>query len=172
MMLRILAVIAALGCAEAARAQIPAAWSTVASSCVPDETTSKFDRHNFDLGSVRHAGSNVGLIVLNCPMAPFNHGGSTSWNLIMEYQDSTGEGTNAFVRAKLSMRPYGGNPAVIVSVNSNSKDVSGVTFLRRAFNYQFDFGMAAYWVQIELDRSSASETVLLNSVRLIDISPD
>ena len=60
MIARLLAVLFALCFAGAAEADV--VWMTTGSSCVPDETTTKFDRHKVGNASVQHAAGNVDLI--------------------------------------------------------------------------------------------------------------
>jgi hypothetical protein len=166
-MIRLVVVIAALCLAEAAQAQV--VWSTPASGCVPDEDTTRQTRHRFDNASVRHANNNVDLIVLTCPIPRFSSM-VTIWNHIMEYQDSTGQGTSAFVRTRLFRLPFNSTtPILMATANSNELNATGFNFMAsNEFTHPFDFDLATYWIRVDMDRSSTSETVILYSVRLVD----
>ena len=70
MLARLLALLFALCFAGAAEAAV--AWSTPGSGCVPDESVTASNRHAVGNAAVQHAAGNVDLIVLTCPIYPFD----------------------------------------------------------------------------------------------------
>lgn len=88
----------------------------------------------------------------------------------MDYQDSTGQGTSAFVRTRLYRLPFGSTtPILMATANSNERMANGFNFMAsNEFTHEFDFDAATYWIRVDMDRSSTSETVILYSVRLTD----
>jgi hypothetical protein len=164
---RLLALFFALCFASAAEAQV--VWSIPGSACVPDEATTRFDRHNVGNALVQHAAGNVDLIVLTCPIFRFTPpGGSPGWILRLTYQDSTGTITSAFVRARLfRMQLETATPAVRGTATSNSSPVMALNSVDSSvFADAFDFNTYVYWVRVELQRGATNQTVILHSVDL------
>ncbi|HET7680807.1 MAG TPA: hypothetical protein VFK79_11830 [Xanthobacteraceae bacterium] len=153
-------------CAPTA-AQAQYLWSTTANLCVPDATTTRFNRHNVGAASVQHAAGNVDLIVLNCPISPFNTDAHPSWFLRTSYQDSTGTNATAFIRARLyRMASTESSPTLLVIANSNSLTDTGFGWMNKQFFHIFDFSNYTYWVRVELDRSTTSQVVIFYSLAL------
>lgn len=173
MMLRIISVLFAVGLTGAAEAQV-AVWSTAASACVPSEVTTKLNRHKLGVASVQHVASNVDQIVLTCPsMAEFSTTGLDSLRLRITYLDSTGPSVSAFVRARLfGMVMDTNDPVLLAVVNSNTSSMTTLNSLDSGLiTHNFNFTQNTYWVRLDMDRSSTSETVILHSVFLIG-NPD
>jgi hypothetical protein len=156
---RLLALVLALCFSSAAEAQN--FWSIPGSGCVPDEAAIKFNRHKVDNLSVQHAAGNVEPIVLICPVLPFSTT-EPAWVLQLYYQDSTGAGTAARVRAQLFQNQIGtGKPQVVATVSSNSSAVTTFNNINSAsFPHTFEFDVNLYWVRVELIRSTADQTVI------------
>jgi hypothetical protein len=167
---RLLALFFVLCFTGAAEAQT--IWSIPGSACVPDEATTRFDRHNVGNALVRHAAGDVGLIVLICPVFRFSPGFLTEWFLRLTYQDSTGAGTSAFVQARLfRMTLETATPGVLATANSNSlSDPTVSTVTSPNFVHTFDFDANVYWVRVELDRATTSQTVIFHSVALTAVT--
>lgn len=162
--LRILSVVAALCIPTVANSQTP--WSATGSGCVPDHATIANNRTVVGPALVRHANNNVDKIVLNCAIQAFTLA-DTNWVLFLDYEDSTGRGTQAIVRARLySMSFAGGDPTVIATANSNSSNITGRDLLAAPFVHTFDFDSNVYWVRVELDRNSTNQIVILYAVAL------
>ena len=168
---RLLAFLFVLCFTAAAEAQVT--WSTPGSGCVPDETTTKFDRHNVGNASVQHAAGNVDLIVLTCPIPRFDGSGKTNWGIAMVYQDSTGNtAAQAFVQARLYRMKLGTiSPQLLATVNSNSSAETTVNEVNTTFTHTFNFTQQTYWVHVELQRASADQIVILHSVFLGSFVP-
>ena len=168
MIMRTTALLLAVCLASSAGAVIPKYWMTVASACVPDDATTKFDRHQVGTASVQHAQTNTNLIVLNCPIPWFDSGITTSWNLVMTYRDSTGANPAASVRARLYRIQSGSAQSeLLAAVNSNSfAATSTVASSSPDFTHTFDFNSYIYWVRVELNRSQTDQTVIIYSLQL------
>jgi hypothetical protein len=160
-----LAFLAFVSLAVPAQAEL---WSTPGGGCVPTESTTKFDRHKVGIGSIQHAPTNVDLITLLCPVAPFTNA-NTNWNLFINYQDSTGTSPSAFIRARLYRMSFQSNiPVLMATVNSNSSPVTTPQFLSSPmFTHTFQSDANVYWVRVDIDRSSTSEKVVLHSVVIL-----
>jgi hypothetical protein len=95
---------------------------------------------------------------------------TSAWVISMAYRDSIAMGTSAFVRARPYRLPIGsfGAPSVIGEVTSNSSLNTGNNNRNASFMHAFDFGANDYWVRVDLDRSATSETVIFQSVTLLE----
>ena len=163
--IRLVSFLAALCFAQVAQAEF--GLNSPASGCVPDHATVRNDRAQVSNASVRHTAGNIDPIVLTCPIIPFNSA-ATSWALRMTYQDSTGAGAGAIVRARLFRMPQGGAaPVLLATVHSNMAADTGLNFLESPiFTHTFNFNNNTYWVHIDLDRAAASQSVILHSIVL------
>jgi hypothetical protein len=152
-------------------AQAEVFWSTVGSNCVPDDAKTRLNRHRINSASVQHAPDNVDLITLNCPVTKFETPLS-SFNIGVTYRDSTGIGTSAFIRARLFRLDNASiTPVLVGQFNSNDFGVTGSTHrLSPEFIHPFEFSTNNYWIRVEIDRSSTSQTVIFHSV-LLDGNP-
>jgi len=165
MIIRLLALAAALCFGGLAQAQI--LLHVPASACTPDTDTVKFNREfTATNGSVRHAPNNVDRITLICPITPSDTS-NTNWRMLLTYRDTTGTDTSAVVRAQLfEMNRATGMATALTTVTSNSSSETTLNTVSRNLNHSFDFFNNAYWVSIELDRATTSQTVIAYSVAL------
>lgn len=165
MIIRLLAIIAAISFAGVADAQN--SFSTPASACVPSDDTIEFNRHLVGNADVRHATGNVDQIVLVCPIARFNVG-TTNWNLKLTYVDSTGTSTDAFVKAYLYQMAVGSaTPVLLTLANSNGSAVTGLNTISSAtFAHTFDFEANIYWVRVVMDRTLTNQTAIAHAIYL------
>ena len=166
MVTRLSAFVGSLCLAGAAFAQV-SPWSTPGSTCTPSDLTVRSENYRTGAAWVRHAPSKVGSVVLSCPIARYNFSRS-GWTLNITYQDSTGQGTTAFVRARLYRMSTGATtPALLATATS---DVSTHTdpgmVASPEFSHSFNFDNNMYWVRVELYRSSTAETVTFYSASL------
>ena len=136
-------------------------WSSPGSGCVPDEASIKSNRYKVDNLSVQHASGHVELIVLICPIQPFSST-APDWALGLTYQDSTGTGTAARVRAQLYKTAIGtAKPEVVAFVTSNSSAVTTFNDINSgSFPHTFDFNANLYWLRVELIRGATNQTVI------------
>jgi hypothetical protein len=169
MIARRLALLFALSFTSAAEAQV--VWSTPGSGCVPSDATTKFDRSRDGTASVQHAAGNVDLIVLTCPI-PRHNSGSMDWTLQLTYQDSTGTGTAAFVRARFyRMALAGATPVPLATVISNASAITTLnTVTSPIFSHTFNFETNVYWVRVELDRAATGQIVIFHSAALTGLT--
>jgi hypothetical protein len=167
MLIRLFAIAAVIAVASSAQAaDVP--LNTPASACTPDAATIKANRHVTVNGSVRHAAASVDRITLICPINSIATA-NTDWDLLLTYQDSTGTVANAFVRAQLLVTDIATQlaaPTVLATVTSNSSSVTTINTIVHHFTHTFDFLDNIYWVRIELDRSTTSQTEIAYSVAL------
>ena len=164
-LIRLVLLLAALSMPHAAQAQVK--FGTPASGCVPNSATIKNDRTQTGNASVQHAGNNTGLIVLTCTIVRFDESGDPSWELVMLYRDSTGTDNGAVVRARLfRMNFLSGAIELVATVSSNTSPVTTTNQISSGFSHQFQFENFAYWIHVDLDRSTPSQTVVLHVLML------
>jgi hypothetical protein len=169
-LIRSLSFLAALCLVQAAQAQPAVQFSSAASACVPDHATIRDDRAQIGNPSVRHAAGIVDPVVLTCAIPPFTSA-ETEWGLGITYLDSTGAGTSANVRARLyRMQLDGAAPDLLITANSNASASTMLHTLEAHFTHTFNFDTHLYWVRLELDRSAASQNVILYSV-FLEVAP-
>lgn len=143
-------------------------WSAISTGCIPDAASIQANRYASSSDSViKHRGTNVQRIVLICSVSP-NDQGQAPNVLTMTYRDSTATGAKAYVRAQLiSVSRASGARVVVTTVSSNSSSVSSVSQLTSApFSHVLDFNTSYYFVKIEMDRSTSSQTVSTVGVAL------
>jgi hypothetical protein len=163
-LIRLTSFLAALCIAQAAQAQ--ETFSTPAAGCVPDDATIRNNRSLVGNASVRHAAGVVDPIVLTCTISALDSG-SENWNLRMTYRDSTGTGTDAFVRVRLYRMAIGGaTPFLLATVNSNDDDATVLNTLQESFEHPFNFTTNTYWFHIDLIRATTGQNVTLHTVTL------
>lgn len=166
MIIRSLVFAVAVCFAGAAQAQTP--WSSPAAACVPSDITTKFNRHKINNASVEHATGNIDPITFTCQIPRFENA-NTGWTLVMTYRDSTGNlGGGVFVKARLFRMPIrSAKPRHLATVSSNDfPDTVLATKASGGFTHDFDFNVNTYWVRIDMDRSTANQTVILHTVLL------
>jgi hypothetical protein len=169
--IRSMSLLAALCFVQAAQAQPAVRFSSAANACVPDDATIRDNRAQIANPSVRHAAGNVDPVVLTCAIPPFTSP-ETSWALRITYLDSTGAAMGANVRASLyRMQHDRANPVQIVTANSNSDVPTTLNTLFAPFDHMFNFDTNLYWIRLELDRSTASQNVILYSVAIEFFAP-
>ena len=163
MNIRILAVAAAMCFTSAAHAQVILLWSSPGTACVPDDQTVKYSRYKGDLAFVQHADKITDPIVLNCPIAPFSSEAG-SLNLGMTSRDSTGKNTQTVVRARLySMPRTAAATEVVAVVTSDTSATTTNNSLETAFTNTLDFDNFIYWVRVDIQRKSNSDTAIFHS---------
>lgn len=163
--LRLLAFLTVLCLASAAQAQNN--FTTPGSACVPTGATTSANRHQTNVASVQHATGAVGQIILFCPMARFNSG-TTSWNLKLTYQDSTGTATTASVVAQVYQMAIGtATPVLLKTINSNSSAITTLnTVTSTLLTHTFDFEANIYWMRVAISRAATNETVIFHAAVL------
>ena len=153
----------------AAEAQVR--WSSPANVCVPDGATIQASRHRTSNDIVYHQAGNLDQISLNCSVGFFSTGGFINWRLGLLYQDSTGVGATAFIRARIFRRAASAAGFVLMQeINSNSFAATGTTSQQSAtFAQRFNFAANNYWVQVVMDRAAVSEVLLFHGVFLVGV---
>ncbi len=132
-------------------------WSSVAVACQPDQASGA--RLSTRSNRIANNSTNLSPIVLFCEVEASILSGQ-QWDLALTYQDSTGAGASAFVRATLmSMNRATGANATIATVNSNSSAATTITRGVQGFTHTFNFNTSYYYVVITLDRSATTESV-------------
>jgi hypothetical protein len=166
---RLLVLLFALCITGAAEAQV--VWSSPGTGCVPSDATTKFDRSKDGTASVQHAAGALDPIVLTCAVLPFVPN-STDWTLQLTYQDSTGAGSTAFVRARLfQMGLQSATPVPLATAISNASTATTLHTVNSAvFPHSFDFNANTYWIRVEMDRAATNQTVVFHSAALIGVA--
>ena len=165
--LRLLVILCGICLGGAAQAQI--VWSMSAVGCVVTDVAIRADRYRTNLGSVQHAATKVGPITMNCPVTLFDTQGMTEWQVGLNARDSTGTDPAATVRARLYMIAYNGTePTVLAAVHSdvNPNVTTDTVRSSSVFIHTFDFGVATYWIRVDLDRDAADQIVKVNTVHI------
>jgi hypothetical protein len=142
-------------------------WNAPGSACIPSGETVNAANHSTGIQATRFATGFTGTIELICPISRFNSG-TTTYNLRLTYEDSTGTGTTAGVTALLYNMANASTSAVqLGSVTSNSSAATGVNTLVSAnIAHTFDFEANMYWVRVLIKRAATSEKVVFYSVIL------
>ena len=167
-MIRSLAFLVVLAAPSLALAQVK--WSSVGAGCAAGDPAIQGNHYLITAGSVKHRSTSVDQITLYCPIAPNQSTGANAFSLT--YQDSTGFSTSANIRATLiRMDRNNGATSTVATIDSNG---SGTTTATRTWTFGTTFGDVAnmnwdqyyYYVRVDLDRSLATEAVILFGVAL------
>jgi hypothetical protein len=163
--LRALTFILALTAPAAVQAQDN--WSSQGNGCVPSNGTIKSNLHATTASSVKFASGKTGTITLFCTMARFNSG-TVNYTADLTYQDSTGTGTGAYVRAEIYKMPQGSATSQLLgTVNSNTSSDTGLNNLSSPqFAESFDFEANVYWAKIVLKRTNTNQNVIFHALVL------
>ena len=165
---RIFVLFAVLCFGYSAQAQVTASFT--GSGCIPSDATINAGRHRVTNGAVQHAPDEVGLITLTCPITPFANDSGT-WGLNLIARDSTGGGPSAHVRARLYRMsiiadPPTGTPVLLAAASSDDLPFTTINTAETIFDHNFRFSNHIYWILIDLDRTTTSQTVVFHGVYL------
>lgn len=134
-------------------------WTTVASACVPDETS--IGIYQFEQARFEFAGANTGQIVARCNITdPADlFGGNPIWNRMdVTYNDPDGYFNNSRVRVQLRrVHETTGMSTTLVTFDSNLFG-PGQQLETLSFNHVFNFYDYAYYLTIIVDRTGAGST--------------
>jgi hypothetical protein len=142
--------------------------SIPANSCVPGDTTIEFDRHSIVSANVQHKGTGIDQITMYCfvPEGGFSSGD----RILIRYQDSTATAGN-FVHATYYRLAYSSGTLTQIVQLDTDMDCSGTS--ERTCNKSYsahnqDHATYGYYVRIDIDRSSSSNTEKISFVLISD----
>ena len=150
-------------------------WSVIGAGCVPTGQTSAGALNFNSAGDVSFAAGKAGEIIVTCPVPDFI---DTAVGLTVVYRDSDGAGTLVNVQANLRKKDLLTGQASNAGAlfNSDSGPVSGAAgyavagvLLGNPCNgslFHFDHNRYAYYVQINMKRSSTAQGAIFGSVKL------
>lgn len=164
--LRTIAVVASVFASSGA-AQAATFWSVPASACVPVVDRGNIPIHKANAASVQFSGANIGTIVLNCPIQPYDGSGYNP-RLRLTYQDSTGTNAGAAITVQIRKMTIGTvDPAVLFSASSDSVAITGPNSLTTDFlGAPLDFETNTYWARVVLTRTSSTQTVVFHALTI------
>lgn len=144
-----------------------ATWSTVASACVPDNSSA--GKYAFSDGALTFAGSHTGSIAARCNVTnPFDDTADRPiWNLLtVGYRDPDGNAqyNHSTVTAKL-FRVRKDNPVeeFVAKFDSQTHGTNAQnTSVGVFFSHGFDFRNYAYYVLVSVERDLAAVNMGLN----------
>lgn len=153
----------------ASRAGADTLWSKAGAGCVVGDPGIQGNRYTIVAGSVGNNGSNVAVVTLYCPVETLMGDNATS--LSLTYNDSTNtDPTNHVnnVRAQLvRMAHSDGSIGNISGASLNSDSGStGSHQISVTFTHTFDFDLYNYYVRIDFDRDTTSDTATFYGVAL------
>ena len=143
-------------------------WTTVASTCVPDESSA--GKYVADGATVQFAPAQTGEIVLRCNItAPADFGNNMEpiWtNMDVTYGDSDGMAAGSRVLVILRRAGIGGITASIAGAVFDSNLFAAGPTNTDPFFHVFDFANTAYFLEIRLSRNAANLDTRILRVRL------
>lgn len=146
-------------------------WTTVATACVPDETTvGKFE---FEFGRVMFMGANTGEIGFRCNVSnPQDLGGNPGWDRMeISYEDTDNFFSGAEVVVTLRrVDKFTGLSFELAKFSSNGKGL-GQQLELEPFVHAFNFANNAYYVGISLKRTNNTQNPKIQRVRLFKAPP-
>jgi hypothetical protein len=147
-------------------------WTTVASACVPDESSDGM--HNLEQARFEFLGASTGQIVARCNITdPHDLGNvfSPPWNCMsITYDDPDGFFSQYRVRVQLRLaRDTDGASQTITTFDSNL--VADDNPEIHCFSHTFNFYRNAYYLTLILDRENAQANPRIMRVRLFQQLP-
>jgi hypothetical protein len=143
-------------------------WTTVASACVPDE--SSVGKYVADGAGVQFAFAQIGQIVLRCNVtAPADFGNNMDpvWtNMEVTYADADGMAAGSRVEVRLWRAGIGGITSFIPTAYFDSNVYAAGPTNTDPFFHVFDFTNTAYFLEIRLSRAAANLATRILRVRL------
>lgn len=155
----------------AASANHPHSWTIAGASCVPvGQTTSSHLVFN-SAADAGFAAGTIGEIILTCPVVSTIQ---LAHALSITYRDTDGSATGATITAALRRKDLATGSATTVgtAINTNSGPVVtgygriGGFLANCTSGHVFDFTRFAYYVQINIQRTTTAQTPLFAGVRL------
>ena len=157
--------------ADPAQAQSPN-WSITGAGCVPTGQTAAGAGTFNSAGDAGFPAGRVGEIIVTCPI-PSSIAGATSMGIT--YRDTDGPANGVRLRATLRQKVLEtGAVSDVAGATFDSNGFPGGTANVRRFavigapcrGIAFDHGRFTYYIQVNMTRSSARQTVLLVSTEL------
>jgi hypothetical protein len=151
-----------LSLSTSAHADPYSTWSAVATSCTAVDSAIQNNRYTGSLTGVAHAGTNIDVITLICPIHSFRLAPNVGDTLQLTFQDNTTTAGNNVVATLWRTSKTTASSTAIVSLDSDLYDGAGTGVQSRtaAFTHTFDFETYFYFVRVELERSSSAITGL------------
>ncbi|MBA3406089.1 MAG: hypothetical protein H0U13_15640 [Gemmatimonadaceae bacterium] len=136
-------------------------FEATGASCVASDVAIQADSYLVTAGTVKHKGTNTDLIVLHCAIPQVIDAPTT---LELLYQDSTGiAGTDVTV-SYMKMHKSTGAVSTISSQSSSCASCTATTgtplSAGRGIIDTYDPGNYRYYMKVELDRSTSSDTAI------------
>lgn len=155
----------------AASANHPHSWTIAGASCVPVGQTSSSHRVFNSAGDAGFAAGTIGEIILTCPVVSTIQ---LAHALSITYRDTDGSATGATITAALRRKNLttGSATTVGTAINTNSGpvvtgyEVIGGILANCTSAHVFDFTNFAYYVQINIRRTTTGQTPLFAGARL------
>ena len=145
-------------------------WSSNGAGCTPGDPAIQADRYFITAGSVNYRAGASGLVTLYCPVNPtpvmvLSEDGifASAWcplkyDLRLTYRDSDGAGNAVSVQAQLIRLSkangdfLGPVPGAQIFTNFSNTTVP-TSFITPAFQHNFDFTAAYYYVRVDMNRA-------------------
>jgi hypothetical protein len=142
-------------------------WTTVASACVPDESSDGL--YNLEQARFEFRGASTGQIVARCNITDphdWLNVSSPPWNCMdITYDDPDGSSNRYRVRVQLrGARDTDGASGTVTTFDSNVVVDSNPE--THCFDHAFDFYNNAYYLTLILDRANADANPRIMRVRL------
>jgi hypothetical protein len=155
----------------AASANHPHSWTIAGASCVPVGQTSSSHLVFNSAGDAGFAAGAIGEIILTCPVVSTI---GLAHALSITYRDTDGSATGATIAAALRRKNLttGSATTVGTTINTNSGPVVtgygtiGGILANCTSAHVFDFTSFAYYVQINIRRTTTAQTPLFAGARL------
>jgi hypothetical protein len=155
----------------AASADHPHSWTSAGASCVPVGQTSSAHLVFNSAGDAGFAAGTIGEIILTCPVVSTI---DLAHALSITYRDTDGSATGAIITAALRRKNLttGSATTVGTTINTNSGpvvtgyEVIGGVLANCTSAHVFDFTNFAYYVQVNIRRTTTAQTPLFAGARL------
>lgn len=162
----------AVAAATVPQSALANSWTMAGAGCVPTGQTTNAHLVFNSAGDAGFAAGAVGEIILTCPVVPTIQRAQA---LAITYRDTDGSGTGATIIATLRRKSLINGSAATVGTATNTNTGPVVTGYAQIGSFltsscftahTFDFTNFAYYVQINIRRTTTTQTPLFGGVRL------
>jgi hypothetical protein len=151
-------VAAALAAAQPARAA-DSPLTIIVATCAPVSSVFKNDLDN--RGAMRHAGSALGTVRVNCPIEATKVAGHSTHQIALTYRDSDGLSDATAVKAAvIEVSLVDGTQKIIATLDSSDRASTGITTGTKSFIYTFNQTFNYYYLEISATRATSSQKAI------------
>ncbi len=140
-------------------------WGTNGGACVPVDDAIQNNRYDVTSGSIVHQSTNIDLIKLSCPIER-NNSGSNPTKVWLSWSSPDVADASNFVSADFYRKARSTGTLTLIVTQDSSTYATNISEGSAAFTHTLDFNTYYYFMYVDVDRSSTSNTESFRGVGL------